>query len=61
MAQLVEQSLLTPEVRGSNPAIGKIQIERLLSTVLRFEKTKIGKRKKRPERAHLKKESSHVI
>ena len=27
VAQLVEQSLTTPEVRGSNPVIGKIYIE----------------------------------
>ena len=41
VAQLVEQSLPTPEVRSSNPVIGKIYIEHLLSTVLKFEKTKI--------------------
>ena len=34
VAQLVERSLPTPEVRGSNPVIGKIYIEHcLLSTV----------------------------
>ena len=33
VAQLVERSLPTPEVRGSNPDIGKIYIEHLLSTV----------------------------
>ena len=37
VAQLVERSLQTPEVRGSNPAIGKIYIEQLLSTVLKIE------------------------
>ena len=36
--QLVEQLLLTPEVRDSNPVIGKIYIERLLSTVLKKTK-----------------------
>ena len=38
VAQLVERSLLLPEVCGSNPVIGKIYIEHLftclLSTVL---------------------------
>ena len=33
MAQLVEQSLSIPEVRGSNPVIGKIYIEQILLTV----------------------------
>ena len=51
MAQLVEQSLPTPEVHGSNQVIGKIYIERSLSTVLKFEKTKI-KEKKRQGMAH---------
>ena len=41
-AQLVEQSLLKPEVRSSNPVIGKIIIEHLstclLSTVLKRRK-----------------------
>ena len=37
VAQLVERSLPTPEVRGLNPAIGKIYIEQLLSTVLKIE------------------------
>ena len=35
VAQLVERSLPTPEVRGSNPVISKIYIEQwLLSTIL---------------------------
>ena len=34
-AQLVERSLSTPEDRGSNPVIGNLYIERLLSTVLK--------------------------
>ena len=36
VAHLVEQSLLTAEIRGSNPDIGKI-----LSTNCKIEKTKI--------------------
>ena len=35
VAQLVERLLPSPEVRGLNPFIGKIYIERLLSTVLK--------------------------
>ena len=46
MAQLVEQSLLTPEIRGLNPDIGKI-----LSTNCTIEKTKI--KKKRSGMTHL--------
>ena len=46
VAQLVERSLPTPEVRGSNPDIGKV-----LSTNCTLEKTKI--KKKRPGMAHL--------
>ena len=42
VAQLVERSLPIPEVRGSNPVIGKIYIEHLftclLSTVLKRRK-----------------------
>ena len=34
VAQLVERSIPTPEVRGFSPVIGKIYIERLLITVL---------------------------
>ena len=33
-AQLVEQSLLKPEVRGSNPIIGKNFIEHLFTCLL---------------------------
>ena len=43
VAQLVERSLSIPEVRGSNPVIGKIYIEHLF-TVNCIEKTKIRKR-----------------
>ena len=43
MAQLVEQSLAIPEVRGSNPVIGKIYIEHLFP-VNCIEKTKIKKK-----------------
>ena len=35
VGQLVELSLPTPEVRGTNPVVGKIYIEHLRSTVLR--------------------------
>ena len=35
VAQLVEQFLPTPEVRGSNPVIGKFYITHILSTVLK--------------------------
>ena len=38
VAQLVERSLPTPEVRESNPVIGKLYIECLLPTVLRRQK-----------------------
>ena len=48
MAQLVEQSLINPEVPGSNPVIVKIYIEHLV-TVNCIEKTK---RKKRTGMAH---------
>ena len=51
MAQLVERSLPTPEICGSNPDISKI-----LSTNCTIEMTKI--KKKRPGMAHLKKRSS---
>ena len=47
VAQLVERSLPTLEVRGSNPAIGKICIE--LSTAL-----KTRKYRKKPGNVHLK-------
>ena len=36
-----------PDVRGSNPVIGKIYSESLLSTVLKFEKTKIKEKRDR--------------
>ena len=52
VAQLVEHSLPIPEVRGSNPVIGKylfISNICILSTVC-VEKTKI--KKKRPGMAH---------
>ena len=38
MAQLVEQLLPIPEVRGSNQVIGKNYIKHLLSTVLKRRK-----------------------
>ena len=44
VAQLVEQSLLTPEVRGSNPVIGKILYRTYLYSIHSIEKTKIKKR-----------------
>ena len=40
VAQLVERSLQTPEVRGSNPVFGKIYDERL-PTLKCIEKTTI--------------------
>ena len=43
VAQLVKRSLLIPEVRGSNPDIGKIYNENLF-IVNCFEKTKIKKK-----------------
>ena len=42
-SQLLERSLQTPEVHGSNPVMGK-NIERLLSTLLK----RLTQRKKRP-------------
>ena len=48
VAQLVERSLSIPEVRGSNPVIGKILYWTF--TVNCIEKTKI--KKKRPGMAH---------
>ena len=50
VAQLVERLLTTPEIRGSNPDIGKI-----LSTNCTVEETKI--KKKRPGMAHLLKDA----
>ena len=52
MAQLVEQTLTTPEICGSNPIIGKM-LSTKLSTNCLIEKTKI--KNKRPGMAHLKK------
>ena len=49
VAQLVEQPLLIPEVRGSDPVIGKIYIDQLF-TINCIEKKKINK--KRPGMAH---------
>ena len=40
VAQLVEQSLPTAEILGSNPVIVKIYIECLLSAVLKRKKVK---------------------
>ena len=48
VAQLVEQSLPTPEIQGSNLDNGKI-----LSTYCAIDKTKI--KKKRPGMAHVQK------
>ena len=58
MAQLVEQSLPTPDFVVRIQSLRKIYIERLLSTVLKFEETK---RKKRSRMAHLKKSFSLYI
>ena len=46
VAQLVERSLPTPEIRGSNPVIGKLlyQTFNCLSTVSCIEKTKLKKK-----------------
>ena len=46
VAQLVERSLPTPEIRGSNPVIGKLLYRTFncLSTVNCIEKTKIKKK-----------------
>ena len=49
VAQLVEQSPPTPEIRSSNPIIGKTFIEQLFN-VNSVEKTKI--KKKRQGMAH---------
>ena len=50
VAQLVERSLLTPEIRGSNPVIGEILSTNLSANCI-TEKTKI--KKKRPGMDHL--------
>ena len=44
VAQLVERLLLTPEVRGSNPVIGKIYIEHWSLSTNCIDKTKIKQR-----------------
>ena len=44
VAQLVERSLLTSEVRSSNPVVGQIYIERLLPTELKFKRRKEKKK-----------------
>ena len=56
VAQLVERSLLTPEVRSSNPVIGKLLSDIYLITVNWIEKTKM--KKKRPGMAHFLKKKS---
>ena len=56
MAQLVERLLPIPEVRGSNPVIGK-NLYRTF-TVNCIEKTKINK--KRPGMAHFKKKKFNI-
>ena len=43
VAQLVERSLLIPEVRGSNPVIGKYLLIEHLFSVNCIKKTKIKK------------------
>ena len=46
LAQLVERSLPTPEIRGSQPVVGKLLYRTFncLSTVNCIEKTKIKKK-----------------
>ena len=58
VAQLVEQSLLIPEVRGSNSVMGKNYIEHLF-TVTCIEKKKI--KKKRPGMVHLKNKVHYLV
>ena len=53
VAQLVERSLPTSEIRGSNPDIGKIFYSRISTNCNKIEKTKI--KEKRPGIAHLNK------
>ena len=55
VAQLVEWSLPTPKVCGSNPVIGKIYIEHLLSTRLKRQK-----RKKEAGIAQMKKKNNNL-
>ena len=54
MAQLVERSFLTPEIRSSNPIVGKI-LSTKVSTNCIIEETKI--KKKRTGMAIIKKSS----
>ena len=51
VAQLVERSLPTSEISGSNPDIGKIFYTRISTNCNKIEKTKI--KEKRPGMAHL--------
>ena len=51
VAQLVERSLPTSEIRGSNPDIGNIFYTRISTDCNKIEKTKI--REKRQGMAHL--------
>ena len=46
VAQLVERTLPTPEVGGSNPIVGKIYTEQLL-TINCIEKMKMKKKRSR--------------
>ena len=57
VAQLVERLLPIPEVRNSNPVIGKIYIEHLFS-VNCIKKTKIKKKRPRIAYFFLKKRES---
>ena len=60
VAQLVERSLPIPEVRGSNPVIGKnyLYIEHLFTVNCVLKRRKI--KKKRPGMAHFKKRNCCV-
>ena len=55
VSQLIERSLLTPEIHGPNPNIGNKIFRKQLSVNCCPEKMKINK--KRPGMAHLKKSS----
>ena len=44
VAQLVDQGVLTPEVRGSNPAISKICTEQLYTVKTLLKRRKLKKR-----------------
>ena len=52
LAQLVEQSLSTPEIRGSKPVIGE-NLSTNLSTNRIIEKTKIKEKRPEPGLANL--------